>query len=374
MYRKVTIIKLIDVSFTAHPGINTPEQIILAHRECLGYATFLSNILDFIVIEHINYEGQERRNNITHSFFKSRNKFFHIPLKTLLYIRKEKPDFVLVQGTVFPFQVILLWLFLSKRSSIIVQHHGNMPFKGLKKVFQQVADKVTDIYLFTALGNVKIWVDNKIIKNKDKCFEILEGSTYMKRQDKQTSRAMLQMEGDDIFLWVGRLDIEKGPIPVLKGFEKYLHGNPEAKLYMIYQVDYLLPEIKELINGSKLLKNAVKLIGKIPHDQLEHWNSAADFFLSGSHREAAGFALIESMACGCIPIVTDIPPFRKITGDYGFLFEKDNPDSLYTMLLEATKVNKEEWSDAIIGYFQRELTFKAVADTLLTIINDTAPK
>lgn len=371
---KNTAIKLIDVSFTAHPGINTPGQIILAHRECLGYAHFLSKLFDFIIIEHINYEGKETRNNIRYSFFKSRNKFLHIPLKTLSYIRKEQPDIVIVQGTVFPLQVILLRMLLGRKPQIIVQHHGNMPFKGIKKIFQQVADKCTNAYLFTALGNVKIWIDNNIIKNKEKCYEVLEGSTYLAKQNKQESRAILQMRNGDIFLWVGRLDTEKGPVTVLKGFEKYLHNDPGAKLYMIYQAEHLLPEVKTIINGSSLLKNAVTLVGKIPHEQLENWYSAADFYVSGSHREAAGFGLIESMACGCIPVVTDIPPFRKITGSYGFLFEKDNPDSLYSMLLQASKVQKYELSNSIVDYFQRELTFKDIADRILAIITAISAK
>ena len=259
-------------------------------------------------------------------------------------------------------------MLLASRSVIIVQHHGNMPFKGIKKVFQQIADICTDAYLFTALGNTKIWVENNIIRREEKCYEVLEGSTEMKKQNKQDCRALLQLDGEDIFLWVGRLDTEKGPLTVLKGFEKYLHNNPCAKLYMIYQVENLLAEVKRVISGGELLSNAVTLVGKIPHDELETWYSAADFYLSGSHREGSGFGLIESMACGCIPVVTDIPPFRKITGRFGFLFEKDNPDSLYAQLLLASTVQKEEVSNSIVAYFQKELTFKAVADQLLKMI------
>jgi glycosyltransferase involved in cell wall biosynthesis len=40
---------------------------------------------------------------------------------------------------------------------------------------------------------------------------------------------------------------------------------------------------------------------------------AADFFVSGSHREGSGCALIEAMACGLPPVVTDIPSFRTLT-------------------------------------------------------------
>jgi hypothetical protein len=43
--------------------------------------------------------------------------------------------------------------------------------------------------------------------------------------------------------------------------------------------------------------------------------AAADLFVSGSQREGSGTALLESLACGLPPIVTDIPSFRMLTCD-----------------------------------------------------------
>jgi glycosyltransferase involved in cell wall biosynthesis len=42
---------------------------------------------------------------------------------------------------------------------------------------------------------------------------------------------------------------------------------------------------------------------------------AADVFVLGSHREGSGYSLIEALACGMTPVVTDIPSFRSLTGD-----------------------------------------------------------
>jgi len=336
----------------------------------MEYISYLPKNLEVIVVEHINYEGHVVKDNIHFSFFKSRNKFFHIPFKTLRYIRNQEPDVVIVQGCIFPFKLLVLKLLLQRDCAVIVQHHGERPFNGLKRVFQQVADLFVDAYMFTTLGNSNAWIDKKVIKNKDKIFEVLEGSSYFKKQDKQASRAKLEIEGKDVFLWVGRLAVEKDPLTVLGGFEKYLHYNPEAKLYMIYQAETLLPEVQAKINNSSFLQKGVHLVGKIPHPQLESWYSAADFFILGSHREGSGFALIESMACGCIPVVTAIPSFKTITvdGDFGFLYKVENEDSLLMALIKAGETDKDLMSGKVLEHFHKNMSFSTIANKIFDVI------
>ena len=323
--------------------------------------------MEVIVVRHIDYEGQSAVDNVRYTFFKGRNKFFSVPWKAILFTKKEKPDFVIIQGAIFPFQTIITRMLLPDTTRIIVQHHGNLPFGGVKKTLQRLADRCTDAYIFTALGNAKMWLDKKIINRIGKCFEVLEASSYLTRQNKQESRARLKIKSDNVFLWVGRLDADKDPVTVIKGFEMYLQTDPSAELYMVYQSQTILSEVVATIGHNNLLKNAVYLVGKIQHEALATWFSAADYYLSGSTREAAGYALLEAMACGCIPIVTDIPPFRKITGNYGFLFPQGSPDSLFRQLVGAAKVEKEAYSTAVVEHFKKELSFEKIADDIFNI-------
>ena len=48
---------------------------------------------------------------------------------------------------------------------------------------------------------------------------------------------------------------------------------------------------------------------------MPNYYGAADVFVSGSHSEGSGYALIEAMSAGVVPVVTDIPSFRAIAGD-----------------------------------------------------------
>ena len=73
---------------------------------------------------------------------------------------------------------------------------------------------------------------------------------------------------------------------------------------MIYQTEELLVEIKNIIEKEN--KNAIQLVGNIPHNEMLYWYNSADFIISGSHYEGSGTAVCEAMSCGCIPITTNI--------------------------------------------------------------------
>jgi glycosyltransferase involved in cell wall biosynthesis len=180
------------------------------------------------------------------------------------------------------------------------------------------------------------------------------------------------MEGDENYLLVGRLIPGKDPFTILKAFESYVTVAPDAHLYVVFQNDDLLEEVKSIISASPLLKTNVHLVGKLLHEQLPYWYSAADYYLSASHWEAAGYALIEAMACGCIPVVSDIPPFQTLTnnGEAGFHFRKGDADDLFRALCGLKHVDKQALSEKIMAHFHSNLSFKSIAHKIAAIIED----
>jgi glycosyltransferase involved in cell wall biosynthesis len=61
----------------------------------------------------------------------------------------------------------------------------------------------------------------------------------------------------------------------------------------------------------------VTLLGTVPFERMHEYYSAADLFVSGSHHEGSGYALIEALACGVTPCVSDIAAFRALTHGSG---------------------------------------------------------
>ena len=363
------MIKLVDLNYHTHPDLSQPEDVLELQKASIGFVPFIHEKLSIDLIKHLNYEGEKFIEGVKYVFFKSKNKFWHIPFKTHRYIQKQNPDIVLIQGLIFPLQLIALKIKLGKKTKIIVQHHGEKPYSKIKRFFQKIADYYIDIYLFTSIENANEWIDKKIIQNKKKCSELLEASTFFTVKDKLECRHRLSFKGNQNFLWVGRLNAGKDPMTVINAFEKYIISSPEARLFMIYQTEELLSVIKKKLEEDKHLKKAVILKGTVDHSELEGWFNAVDYFVSCSHKEGSGYALIEAMSCGCIPIVTNIPSFKKITGDgsFGFLFEPGSSESILKILLNLKNTEKEKLSKAMLDHFNHSLSFQSIADDLFSI-------
>ncbi|WCT14596.1 glycosyltransferase family 4 protein [Mucilaginibacter jinjuensis] len=357
------MIKLVDVTYYTHLEYHKPEQVLEKHHLVTRYAEFLRDKMQVQFVKHAGFEGFSLHNGLLYNFFKGINKFRYLPFKANRFISKQQPDVVLVQGLVFPLQVILLRMQCKRNCKIIVQHHGELPFKGMKLVFQKLASKCVDAYLFTSAGNADEWKQKGVIANKQPIFEVLEASTNFFALDKTESRKKLKFHTEgNVFLWVGRLNENKSPLTIIKAFAQYLNFKPSSRLYMIYHTTEQLDKIKALIYADEKLESAVYLLGRIPHDKLPLWFSAADYYLSGSFKEGSGYALLEAMACGCVPVISDIPPFRKIieNGKYGYLYKAGDERALSKTLcgLETSPISPDD----VIGHFNQNLSFNRIAE------------
>ena len=88
---------------------------------------------------------------------------------------------------------------------------------------------------------------------------------------------------------------------------------------------------RELKNQIKNLEIGKKIIflGKIPYDEMPKYYNLSDIYVSASTSDAMSVSKLEAMACGLIPVVSDIPANREVIndGENGFIF-KNNPEEL----------------------------------------------
>ncbi len=103
--------------------------------------------------------------------------------------------------------------------------------------------------------------------------------------------------------------------------------------------------------------------------QIVAFFSAVDLFVIGSHHEGSGYAVIEALACGAIPVVTAIPTFRALTnqGAIGALWPVGDVDGCARALTDVSARDLVVERKRVLDHFQRELTWQAVGARAIAI-------
>jgi glycosyltransferase involved in cell wall biosynthesis len=263
----------------------------------------------------------------------------------------------------FPLQLRALKAVVPRESVIVVQHHAEKPSRGLRGRVQAWGLRSADAFFFAASELSDAWIEQGLISRRQPVYEVMEGSTAFRRQDRGPARARTGMTGDPVVLWVGRLIALKDPLSVLWGFDLVLRQESRARLYMAYGDDTLLPAIRECLAQSPRLAASVTLLGNLPHADLEAVYNSADYFILGSHYEGSGYALAEALACGLGPVVTDIASFRALT-DRGRIGALWRPGESATFAEAFLRVRREPWqtlSDRAVRFFEEQLSWEAIA-------------
>jgi glycosyltransferase involved in cell wall biosynthesis len=362
--------KIVSTGYNKTEEYTNPQDWLKRISFYTGIFEELAKKHEVISIERIDYEGSYQQNGVQYHFINFKKKVVLFPWLMHQFIKRQHPDVVLVHSFSFPLQIIQLRWALGKKTKIIVQNHAERPSSGLRKIFQTVADRYISAYLFTSAEMGMEWVEKRIIRSSKKIVEVMEVSSTFNATGKKAGDVNTKTSNAAVFLWVGRLNANKDPLTVVKAFTNFLAVQPSAKLNMVYQAEELLPQIKELVNSNDKAKEAIKLVGEIPNQQLQEFYNSADFFISGSHYESGGVAVCEAMSSGCIPIVTDILSFRKMTGygKCGLLYEPGNDKALLKSLRETEKMDIEKERAKVLKQFKEELSFEAIAGRINALI------
>lgn len=285
-------------------------------------------------------------------------------------VASQGPDIVHVNGLIFPVQLWTLRRHLFQGIPIVVQDHAATPPEGipdpppatrLKRFVWRKGLAAADAFLFTAAAQAGPWREAGLI-GAQPVFEVVEASRSLRPLPRDEARAFTGLQGAPALLWIGRLDRNKDPLAVLEGFDRASPSLAGAHLTMVHASDDLLPEVRSRLRASPRLAGRVHLLGRVPHEQVAALLSAADLFVLGSHREGSGYALIEALACGAVPVVTDIPPFRVLTrgGTLGALWSAGDPASFAAALATMAGRNLESVRGAIAAHFEEQLSWPAI--------------
>ena len=95
---------------------------------------------------------------------------------------------------------------------------------------------------------------------------------------------------------------------------------------------------EELLKLTKRLRveDYTEFLGALSHDELPRYLISSEVYVSTSLSDGASVSLLEAMACGCFPVVMDIPANREwiIDGKNGFI-TSNNPNLLAKKIINA---------------------------------------
>jgi glycosyltransferase involved in cell wall biosynthesis len=286
-------------------------------------------------------------------------------------LRTLAPDVLHVHGLGFPQDVLALAAMLPD-VPIVLQDHANRVPRLWRRAAWRRGMAVAAGIAFCAMEQARPFVDARLVGSKTKLYAIAESTSRFTPADREGARRATPVTGDPAVLWVGHLDVNKDPLTVLGGIAEAARMRPGLQLYCCFGVAPLLHEVKERIASDPLLRDRVHLLGRVPHERIEQLMRAADVFVLGSHREGSGFSLIEALACGLPPVVTDIPSFRALTGGgtVGMLWPCDDPRALCAALLAVTARLGPAMRAAVRTHFESELSFAALGLKLAAMYQD----
>jgi glycosyltransferase involved in cell wall biosynthesis len=290
-------------------------------------------------------------------------------------LRAARPDVVHVAGMTLDLQLAQI-IRACRRPAvpIVVHYHGGTPDRGRLRRLQRRNLAAISRALVTTREQAEPWISEGLL-GWEQVAQVVETSSPFDGIDRGAARAMTGMCGDPVYLSTGRLHPIKDPLTMLRGFARIAAAQPDARLYAYYLTDELLPRVRELLGETPTLAARVELRGRADLEEMEAIYSSADFLLQASLREWSGLAVLEAMSCGCVPIVSDIPSFRTMTGDgkAGRLFPAGDPGALARVALAVSDGDRSRMARQTKEYFENELSFKAMARRIDGVYRDVRP-
>jgi glycosyltransferase involved in cell wall biosynthesis len=358
-------LSVVQVNCAFDKSLSDPEALLERYTTLTGWAEALldAGAVRSAVVQRFRYNARIARNGVDYTFVADPPAAATAALS---------PDIVHVNGVVFPLEVWRVRRRLPRATGIVVQSHsdggaiGRAPFPRL---LRRATRGAVDAWMFAADAHAAAWRETGLIAPNQPAYSLMPASTTLEPLARVEAEAISGVRGDPAVLWVGRLNDNKDPLTVLDAFERVIPMLPHATLTMVYGTAELLAAVHARIERSEALRERVRLAGVIAHDRLAAWFSAADVFVVGSHHEGSGYSLMEALACGVTPAVTDIPSFRVLTGGgaVGVLWRPGNQADCTRAILAAAERDRISERPRVRSHFERHFSWAAIGRQAMQI-------
>ena len=233
---------------------------------------------------------------------------YPISLKALKYICSA--DLVHVHGIDFFFDYFALTKLLHRRRLLVSTHGGffhsdyassfkNFYFNSITRTSAIAYDNV----IATSENDSDIF--SKVISPKK--LITIENGVNIHKYRRVSSNILTQN-----LLYFGRWSSNKALDKTLSVFRSLVNTQPQWRLTIAgREYDETVSSLSKIVRQHEL-DDFVTLIPNPTEEILSSLISDASFFICLSRHEGFGLAAIEAMSAGLTPILSDIPPFRRL--------------------------------------------------------------
>jgi glycosyltransferase involved in cell wall biosynthesis len=365
---------VVQVSFFCDPAARAAEDLLRAWPSLVDVAeaAYSAGVRVSVVQASPHREHVER--NGVHYYFLPFGASSPKGVKSgalAALLRELAPDVLHVHGLGFLSDVVSLAATAPGIPVVLQDHASRAPRFWRRATWRRALESVAGI-AFCAIQQAQPFVTAGLVNPRTKLYAIPESTSRFTPGDQREARRVCQVSGDPAVLWVGHLNANKDPMTVLDGISDAARVLPRLQLYCCFGDAPLLRAVEARIFSDPLLRERVHLLGRVPHETVEQLMRAADVFVLGSHREGSGYSLIEALACGLPPVVTDIPSFRALTGAgaVGRLWSCNDARALAAALPSIAWRSGSAMRATVRGHFERELSFAAVGRKLAAMYED----
>ena len=363
--------RIVQANAVYDPAAKTPAELLDLYRTLTEWSNAIAAAgAEVVVVQRFHTAGHVESDGVRYEFIKDKDSPWlstkGAPPPFVDAIVKEAADIIHVNGLIFPQLVATIREKARARAAIVVQHHGGeFPIRGsgLVGLWQRQRWKsglaAANAVSFTSQEQAEPWRAAGVLGDQ-RVFEIIEASTTMRLVSRDRARTAIGASGSPLILWVGRLTTNKDPHTVLDGLERALPKLPDARVLMVFGDDTLIESVEERVRESALLAERVTLAGRVHRDEMPNYYGAADVFVSGSHSEGSGYALIEAMSASVVPVVTNIPSFRAIAGIDRARWAPGDADWFANELVSTCAGDLDQQKAATKARFDQALSWNAI--------------
>ncbi|MDP4219752.1 MAG: glycosyltransferase family 4 protein [Bacteroidota bacterium] len=153
---------------------------------------------------------------------------------------------------------------------------------------------------------------------------------------------------------------------ILKGMDVFLGA---ARIMPDVEFDLIGirgPALEHARKEASDLKNVTILEGPVEYQTLLRYYQTASAYCQLSIDETFGVATAESMSCGCIPVVSDIPSLAEVTGGRKYIINRKDPQQIADAIrrsFDADLSERRECSDHV-----RKFDIENRAQKLLSLV------